>query len=63
MFKVAQFIFQMGRKQAYTEVISDLETLAIQLPRNREGQLLRRPIDEKIKEIRAKYLVEEGKKK
>jgi len=61
MFKLGRFIYEMGRKQAYTQIISHLETLAVKLPRNREGQLLRQPIEETIKAIRATIGDEERK--
>ncbi len=60
MLKLAKYIYAMGRRQAYAEILAKLETLAIQLPRTREGQLLRQPINETIDEL-VKSL-EEGKK-
>lgn len=55
MLKLAKYLYNMGRRQAYTEVLTHLETLAVKLPRNREGQLLRQPIDDTIKAIRAEW--------
>lgn len=48
MFKLAKYIYKLGRRQAYTEVVAKLETTAVNLPRTREGQLLRQPINELI---------------
>lgn len=53
-FKVIQFVYQKGRRQAYAEMLSTLETLAVKLPRNREGQLLREPINNALAELKAK---------
>lgn len=52
MFKVINYVYRMGRRQAYSEMLSTLETLAVKLPRNREGQLLRQPIDEAITKLK-----------
>ena len=62
MFKLVKYIYEMGRKQAYTEILSQLETLVVRLPRNREGQLLRQPVEETIKAIRLTVGDEEARK-
>ena len=59
MVKLARFIYRMGRRQAYAEMLAHLETLAVKLPRNREGQLLREPVETAIRDIKADLL--EGK--
>ena len=53
MVKLARFIYQMGRKQAYAEIVAHLETLVVKLPRNREGQLLREPVENTIDGLKA----------
>lgn len=52
MFKVIQYVYLKGRRQAYSEMLSTLETLAVKLPRNREGQLLRQPIEDAITKLK-----------
>jgi hypothetical protein len=52
MFKVINYVYRMGRRQAYSEMLSTLETLAVKLPRNREGQLLRQPIEDAITKLK-----------
>lgn len=61
MLKLAKFIYAMGRKQAYSEVIAKLEGLSVNLPRTREGFILKEPIDTTIKEIKLALGDEEGK--
>lgn len=61
MFKAIRFIYNAGRKQAYTRILSELDKLSYTLPRNREGQLLRRDIDETIESI--KRSIDESDKK
>lgn len=48
MFKIFRFAYNMGRKQAYSEAISRLKILTVELPPTREGQLLKTPINETI---------------
>lgn len=52
MFKIIKYVYERGRRQAYSEMLTTLETLAVKLPRNREGQLLRQPIDDAIKKLK-----------
>lgn len=52
MFKLVKFIYNAGRRQAYAEMLAHLETLAIKLPRNREGQNLREPIETAITKLK-----------
>lgn len=63
MFKTIRFVYEAGRRQAYTKIIAELERLAFELPRNREGQLLRRNVDETIEKIKKSvYEAKNGKK-
>lgn len=59
-YKLAVYLYQRGRRQAYAEIVSELETLAVKLPRTRDGQILREPIDVTIKNLKAKLADEEG---
>lgn len=54
MFKIINFAYRMGRKQAYSEVISKLERLAVKLPHDRTGQSVRKDIDATVAELQTK---------
>lgn len=58
MFRLAKYIYNLGRRQAYSEILAKLETLSVKLPHNREGQNLRQPVNETIAELKQK--LEEG---
>ena len=58
MFKIFNFAYRIGRKQAYSEIIAKLERLSVSLPHNREGQQLRQPIDGTIAELQASLAAE-----
>lgn len=51
MFKIIKYVYEKGRKQAYTEIVGELQVLADTLPRTREGQILRQPINEVVDKL------------
>lgn len=61
MFKALKYVYELGRRQAYTEILGDLGRLADSLPHNREGQLLRQPINETIDKLMDKRDQKGGK--
>lgn len=52
MFKLAKFIYNAGRRQAYAEMLTHLEALVVNLPRTRDGQVLRQPINDTITKLK-----------
>lgn len=51
MFKIIQYVYEKGRKQAYTEIVGELEVLADKLPHTRDGQRLKEPIRETVDKL------------
>lgn len=53
MYKTFKFIFSLGRRQAYRDVLSDLERLHNKLPKTREAQMIGMDIRETIDKLKA----------
>lgn len=53
MYKTFKFIFSLGRRQAYREILSDLVSLRSSLPKTRESQLIGGDIQDLIDKLKA----------
>ena len=60
MFKIIKYVYEMGRKKAYAEVVAQLETSRNKITRDREGVRLDNEIKAIIGDLRDRY-EQEGK--
>lgn len=51
MLKVVKYLIEVGRRQAYSEIVNELESLANTLPATRDGRIVRQPIIETIDKL------------
>lgn len=52
MYKTFKFIFSLGRRQAYREILQDLVSLRSSLPKTRESQLIGGDITDLIDKLK-----------
>lgn len=60
MYKLAKFIYQMGRKKAYAEIIAQLESSRSKVTQNRDGAIVGNEIKDIIVDLRKRQSEEEG---
>jgi len=53
MYKIMLLIYRVGRRSAYTKIITDLERLHYKLPKSRESQIIGNDIIKLIAQLKA----------
>ena len=59
MLRLAKFIYDMGRRKGYSEVIGKLEHLQVTVTRTREGENVRKELIAIIDELKTVQAVDE----
>lgn len=55
MFKLVKYVYELGRKKAYAEIVAQLEVSRTKITRNREGVMVDNEIKEVIADLRQRY--------
>lgn len=55
MLKLVKYVYEMGRKKAYAEIVAQLETSRNKITRDRDGVRLDNEIKDIIGDLRDRY--------